>query len=115
MVVPGVDPGIGCPDAGVDVARVVVKPHVLLLLGCGGPPLRDNKLSFKLKLESAYYRDVLQGLDRVGAVGPAVGVDDVLVDASAATLDGLPEILFTGQHSREENEERKCGLLRKLD
>ena len=110
MVVPGVDPGIGCPDAGVDVTRVVVKPHVLLLLGCGGPPLRDNKLSFKLKLESAYYRDVLQGLDRVGAVGPAVGVDDSVGDALALTLYGLPEVLLAGQHHREHDEERKCDL-----
>ena len=68
-----------------------------------------------LRLGGRPVGDPLQVLDGVGAVGPAVGVDDVLVDATAATLDGLPEILFTGQHSREENEERKCGLLRKLD
>ena len=115
VVGPGIDPGVGCPDAGMNVAGVVIKPHVLFLLGCGGPSLMDNKLDFKTDREFLIYRDMLQSLDCVGAVGPAIGVDDVLVDASAATLDGLPEILFTGQHSREENEERKCGLLRKLD
>ena len=115
VVGPGIDPGVGCPDAGMNVAGVVIKPHVLFLLGCGGPSLMDNKLDFKTDREFLIYRDMLQSLDCVGAVGPAVGVDDVLVDASAATLDGLPEILFTGQHSREENEERKCGLLRKWD
>ena len=115
VVVPGVDPGVGSPDAGMNVAGMVIKPHVLFLLGCGGPSLMDNKLDFKTDREFLIYRDMLQSLDCVGAVGPAVGVDDAFVDAGAAALDGLPEILLTGQHSREENEERKCGLFKRLD
>ena len=50
MVLPGVDPGVRCPDAGVDVAGMVIKPHVLYLLGSGGASLMGNKLSLKLDI-----------------------------------------------------------------
>ena len=53
---------------------------------------------------------MLQILDCVGAVGPAVGVDHAVGDALAVALDGLPEVLLAGQHRREENEQRQCGL-----
>ena len=53
---------------------------------------------------------MLQGLDRVGAVGPAVGVDDSVGDALALTLYGLPEVLLACQHHGEHDEERKCDL-----
>ena len=53
---------------------------------------------------------MLQVFDCVGAVGPAVGVDHAVGDALAVALDGLPEVLLTGQHCREENEQRQCGL-----
>ena len=49
VVVSGVYPGVRGPHTGVNVAGVVIKPHVLSLLGCGGPSLMDNKLSFKTK------------------------------------------------------------------
>ena len=53
---------------------------------------------------------MLQGLDGVGAVCPAVCVDDVVRDALALTLYGLPEILLAGQHHGEQDEERKSDL-----
>ena len=45
---------------------------------------------------------MLEVLDSVCPVGPAVGVHDVVGDALAVTLDGLTEVLFAGQHGGEE-------------
>ena len=47
VIVSGVGPGVGGPHTGMNVAGVVIKPHVLLLLGGGGPSLMENKLSFR--------------------------------------------------------------------
>ena len=110
VVVPGVDPGVGCPDAGMNVAGVVIKPHVLFLLGCGGPSLMDNKLDFKTDREFLIYRDMLQSLDCVGAVGPAVSVDDAGGNALDHAVNRVTKILRSRKHRGEQNEQREREL-----
>ena len=53
---------------------------------------------------------MLEVLDGVGAVGPAVGVDDAGGDALDHAVNRVTEILRGRQHRGEEDEQRKRDL-----
>ena len=53
---------------------------------------------------------MLQVLDGVGAVGPAVRVDDAGGDSLDHAVNRVPKILRGRQHRGEQNEQRECEL-----
>ena len=53
---------------------------------------------------------MLEVLDGVGAVGPAVSVDDAIGDTLDHAVNRVTEILRRRQHRREQDEQRECDL-----
>ena len=56
------------------------------------------------------YGEVLEVLDGVGAVCPAVGVDDAGGDALDHAVNRVTEILRRRQHRGEQDEQRERNL-----
>ena len=97
------------PDAGVDHARVVIEPHVLPLLSSRLSSLQKQMIHKELYNQYVHC-EVLEVLDGVGAVGPAVGVDDAGGDALDHAVNRVTEILRGRQHRREQDEQRERDL-----